>query len=128
MSGRYLLIDARRKRALKNVAGSRFRLPRAEDPKVAKREVELLTEALPGDKWLPIRRSLGNWIMRAVLPDNLPDGAPWEVEDLWEVGEMFNGKWPARPRSMRRKAAPRAALPDWWIWLACASVALRRTR
>ena len=72
---RYLLVDVWRSRgldrALRNVADSVFRLQRAESPEEGLGELRLLEEWLAGEEWAGLRRVLGRWIMKVLLPTRL---------------------------------------------------------
>ena len=91
---RYLLVDVWRSRgldrALRNVADSVFRLQRAESPEEGLGELWLLEEWLAGEEWAGLRRVLGRWIMKVLLPTRLQSELSSEA-GLRELSEALEG-------------------------------------
>ena len=94
MAGSYIVIDIRHarklKRELRNVADVVFRLQRLDASEVAKQEIDYLNEWLPGKQWAGLRRVIANWMTNVLLPEELEEFPGREVQDLWEVREMFD--------------------------------------
>ena len=92
---RYLLVDVWRSRgldrALRNVADAVFRLQRAESLQQGFDEWRLLQQWLAGEEWAGLRRVLGRWIMKVLLPTGLQAELSSEA-DLRELSEALEGE------------------------------------
>lgn len=91
---RYLLVDVWRARgldrALRNVADSVFRLQRVESLEEGLGELRLLEQWLAGEEWAGLRRVLGRWIMKVLLPTELQSELSSEAS-LRELSETLEG-------------------------------------